>query len=608
MLTVASPWQWFCSTRTFSNSLETTLTVVALYNWPWHWCAEYNEKDIENVDSEGLRKRKAVALSQAELDETTRLRRALIFAALATILRPTNILIWIALTLLTCVRGVRSQKLINIPGTQRAALVEVAGYTLLPTRAELTTFVREVFLCGGVVLALSSVVDRLFYQDWTFPPWNFLYVNVAQSIAVFYGNNNWHYYLTQGYPLLLTTALPFGLIGLYRALYDTPAYRNLSQPSRRTLTSLSITCLFVPLVLSIISHKEVRFIYPLLPALHIIAAHPISTYFASAFDSLRPYSRNSQVLKRALFGFLLLLNLSISLYTATIHNVGVITITTYLRQNFETHYLPLPASTAPNMTVGFLMPCHSTPWRSHLQYPPTSSTPGIDAWALTCEPPLGLNATEKQNYLDEADQFYVEPVAWLKRHMSRNPPVPSLPHSGGVHHEGGIFAAKPRRVFEVEARDEEVLWRERKGRRPWPDYLVFFGQLEPRLKDVVGRRSGYRECQRVWNGHWNEDWRRRGEIVVWCLYPERREVPRIMNGANSVEDTLGSVKDPAGKEKESRKVMSLAVEKPFWKQTPLMGKREPEGWWEWMKGKLGLVERRNSWWDRLLGRRAGYWD
>ena len=33
-LTVLSPWQWFCSTRTFSNSLETTLTVMALQYWP----------------------------------------------------------------------------------------------------------------------------------------------------------------------------------------------------------------------------------------------------------------------------------------------------------------------------------------------------------------------------------------------------------------------------------------------------------------------------------------------------------------------------------------------------------------------------------------------
>jgi phosphatidylinositol glycan class B len=34
-MTVASPWQWFCSTRTFSNGIETTLTIAALYFWPW---------------------------------------------------------------------------------------------------------------------------------------------------------------------------------------------------------------------------------------------------------------------------------------------------------------------------------------------------------------------------------------------------------------------------------------------------------------------------------------------------------------------------------------------------------------------------------------------
>jgi phosphatidylinositol glycan class B len=32
-----SPWQWFMSTRAFSNTLETALTVLALYYWPWAW-------------------------------------------------------------------------------------------------------------------------------------------------------------------------------------------------------------------------------------------------------------------------------------------------------------------------------------------------------------------------------------------------------------------------------------------------------------------------------------------------------------------------------------------------------------------------------------------
>lgn len=588
------------------------MTVIALYNWPWHWCAEANERDTANIDARGLRKRKAITPSHSETDETTRLRRALLFAALATVLRPTNILIWLALTLLTFVRGVKTNKLVNIPGTRRSALIEFAGYTLLPTKAEVFALTREAMLCGGTVLALSAVADRLFYKSWTFPPWHFLYFNVAQSIAIFYGNNNWHYYLTQGYPLLLTTALPFAAVGMYRALFNGSAYRNLSQSARVTLCNLTLTSLVVPAILSVISHKEVRFIYPLLPALHVLAAHPIFTYFAPAFDNLRPYSYNSQVVKRFILGTLLGVNLLISLYTATLHNAGLITITSYLRTTFEDYYLPQPAASASNMTVGFLMPCHSTPWRSHLQYPPTAGLPGIDAWALTCEPPIDMNATAKAAYLDEADLFYTEPTAWLKRHMSRTPPTPNFATAGG--HEPGVFAshtAKPRRVFEIETRDEEALWRERRGRRPWPEYLVFFQQLEPHLKTAVGRRSGYQECTRIWNSHWHDDHRRTGDVVVWCLYPERR-------GAG---DTTRPV-TPLVEERKDKTVLSAkehggrksAVEKPFWKQHPLMGrKEEPESWWAWAEEKLGRGagtrrKKKRPWWDGLLGGRAGHWD
>jgi phosphatidylinositol glycan class B len=38
-VTVLNPWQWYCSTRTFSNSLETTLTIAALCYWPWEMLA-----------------------------------------------------------------------------------------------------------------------------------------------------------------------------------------------------------------------------------------------------------------------------------------------------------------------------------------------------------------------------------------------------------------------------------------------------------------------------------------------------------------------------------------------------------------------------------------
>lgn len=116
-------------------------------------------------------------------------------------------------------------------------------------------------------------------------------------------------------------------------------------------------------------------------------------------------------------------------------------------------------------TVGVLTPCHSIPWRSHLVYKE------IDAWALTCEPPLGLSEEEKLTYVDEADEFYADPNAWMGREMGR---------------EG----------------------------REWPMYLVFFEALQGVVKDLAAER--YEECWRGWNSHWHDDWRRKGDVVVWC--------------------------------------------------------------------------------------------
>jgi hypothetical protein len=53
-ITICSPWQWFCSTRTLSNCLETTLTIMALNYWPWQWSLEPQNKDsrIDEIRAE----------------------------------------------------------------------------------------------------------------------------------------------------------------------------------------------------------------------------------------------------------------------------------------------------------------------------------------------------------------------------------------------------------------------------------------------------------------------------------------------------------------------------------------------------------------------------
>lgn len=342
---------------------------------------------------------------------------------------------------------------------------------------------------------MSTVADRLFYGIWTFPPLRFLYFNIAQSLAVFYGSNDWHYYISQGYPLLLTTLLPAALIGLYTTL---TARKSTVGDSLQTAirAQLATVCLVMPFVLSLISHKEVRFIYPLLPCLHILAAPPLVQFFYPAIYS-PAYARYTP--RMLILIFLVLVNVVIALYTTLYHASGTIKVLSYLRQQHQTHSASITkrgtdSTSETGISAGFLMPCHSTPWRSHLVYPT------INAWALSCEPPIDLNATQKAVYRDEADQFYDDPDQFLHQNMA-----------GGLRH----FPRRPSYISPAHhslsgnAPDEAP-------RHDWPDYLIFFAQLEPTLHPLL-RSSHYDECWRTFNTDWHDDWRRRGDVVVWCL-------------------------------------------------------------------------------------------
>ncbi|KAN0068426.1 Alg9-like mannosyltransferase family domain containing protein [Elaphomyces granulatus] len=492
VLTVLSPWQWFCSTRTLSNCLEATLTVMAWYWWPWAGSQGLQGQQGNHYsDGDSFPARRGAAEDvRWGPAEWILLRKSLLFAALAGVLRPTNVLIWICL----------------------------GGFALArATRAQRVRLLLEAFVCCCTVMGISVLLDRRYYGSWTLPPLKFLYFNIAQSLAVFYGRNDWHYYLSQGYPLLLTTALPFTLWGLYQALI--PSVRPGHGLIRR---QLAIVCLFLPGVLSLISHKEVRFIYPLLPALHVLTAPPLLEAFRPAITNVA----GAGVPRRLILLFLLLVNLSIALYTTLSHASGPLAVLSYLREQHLVHRQSFLGSSVMiptedpkrSMTVGFLMPCHSTPWRSHLVFP------SIHAWALSCEPPVGLNVTQKAAYLDEADQFYDNPSHFLQhqmvgglRYVPRRPSYLSSTHSRPVRPS-------------TSAQDESLALRPHQ----WPDYLVFFAQLESTLHSAL-RSSSYGECWRTWNTAWHDDWRRRGDIVVWCLDPDAQQAWRNQNRKKASE-------------------------------------------------------------------------
>ncbi|GAB1320790.1 glycosylphosphatidylinositol anchor biosynthesis [Madurella fahalii] len=466
-MTALNPWQWYCSTRTFSNSLETTLTIAALSYWPWELLESANAG-------------KHVPLHQP--GRVMSLRISLVLAAIAVLLRPTNLFIWL---------GVLGVSLMGLTRHGKSALGS----------SSLIVLFREIIICGTAVLALSLVSDRLYFGFWTFPPYQWLYFNLSQSLAVFYGHMPWHYYLLQGVPLLTTTFLPFCLVGLWKTFFSATKLPNRQS---NILQTLSLTSTAMIILLSTISHKEVRFIYPLLPILHIIGAPYITAFFtkapaAAASSSSSPRPTAVSLRHKLTLAYILSLNLLIAGYLSLYHQSAVLSVVNFLRTDFER--LHPDALFIGNSDTGnnsdkstelfalFLMPCHSTPWRSHLVYP------ALRARALTCEPPLHTapGSVEREGYLDEADRFYRRGadggygVGFLTGEM-----WPASKEAGG---RGGEM----------------------------PRYIVGFEGIEGLLReffegeDAPGKEMGVK-LRKAWsasNGAFNEDWRRRGRLVVW---------------------------------------------------------------------------------------------
>lgn len=428
---------------------------MALSYWPWHLVAP---KPVLTADS--LKTASAYAMPTLNIAD---LRISLVLAAFAVVLRPTNLLIWIAVAGVTLAR------------------VSLQGESPLTGRDALV-LLREAILCGGTVLALSACADYRFFGFWTFPPWNWLNFNLNQDLAVFYGRNPWHYYLLQGIPLLSTASLPLVLLALAR-----PTSQARAPAQANAQCALAAAVYVTTFSLSLIAHKEVRFVAPLLPILNVLAA-PHATSLLTSTPT--PFIPSPSLRHRVYFRLALGLNVLLAGFLSLAHQPAPLSVLAHLRTLHELHTDTTTTTTinSGSETAGerigneelfalFLMPCHSTPWRSHLVHP------SLRARALTCEPPLhtGPRTPERLSYRDEADRFYDAPLTFLSEELF--PPGDDRP--------------------------------------PLPRYIVGFEGVEPWLEEFLatprGRETGM-SLTREWdafNGFFNEDRRRAGRVVVW---------------------------------------------------------------------------------------------
>jgi phosphatidylinositol glycan class B len=192
------------------------------------------------------------------------------------------------------------------------------------------------------------VTDYCYYGRWVFVPYTFIHANLVRGVSVFYGHHPWHWYVSQGLLVVLTTFLPLTGYGIWCA-----------KSTRRTAAyaSLWLLCIY-----SLLAHKEFRFIYPIVPIALVYAAYGANRLWH------KPSLQSSQWMRIAFLAVLIIPNLIMAPLFASFHQRGVIDAVDWLRHQSDVQ------------SIGYLMPCHSTPFWSRLHR-------RIPMWFLTCEPP-----------------------------------------------------------------------------------------------------------------------------------------------------------------------------------------------------------------------------
>ncbi|XP_047941262.1 mannosyltransferase APTG1-like [Salvia hispanica] len=316
---------FFCMPRTFSNSLETVLTILSLYYWP---CL----------------RRSATAVPSSSR------KYALAIAAIACAIRPTSAITWIY----------------------------VGCLELFSTRTKLKFIFLEVVPIGGIVLGLTFLLDYQFYGSWVIVPLNFLKFNFFSSGGDYYGTHAWHWYLTQGFTVMLFTYIPFTIAGIIMS-------------KEWKLPGLVVWVLGI---YSLLGHKEFRFVLPVLPVALMFSGYSLASLGRAERSKGGSYShiRRAPKLELAVL-FLLVTNVPMALYMSMIHQRGTEDLMNYLAEEATENNVE---------SILFLTPCHATPYYSTLHR-------NLPMRFLDCTP------SDDRGILDESDQFLKDPIGFTTK-------------------------------------------------------------------------------------------------------------------------------------------------------------------------------------------------
>ncbi|XP_011865110.1 PREDICTED: GPI mannosyltransferase 3 [Vollenhovia emeryi] len=329
------------------------MLVSLCLNWYWYYCA--TRTLINSVETACT----VIALSMFPWREGhVQGVRFLWIVGLLCMARPTAAIMWLPLCL----------------------------YHILTSLERRVLLARYVLICLTCA-AISVSIDSHCYGTFVITPWRFFRLNVLGNVGSTYGVGHALWYIYAALPVLLGLhVVPFllscCLIARRSALFP-----------RESIMLLTIG--WTLLVYSLLSHKEFRFILPLLPLL-------IYTSFACLN---RLTVRVTADVRKGLVALLVCSNVMTGLFFSTIHQRGTLAIMESLRGE-------ITAADLSSTDTLILTPCHSTPLYSHLHVNTTIRF-------LTCEP----NLDNVEDYVDEADRFFANATAWLDDNYVKNSEV-----------------------------------------------------------------------------------------------------------------------------------------------------------------------------------------
>lgn len=384
---IATSWFWFyTASRTLSNTLEASLTVIALSYFPWSGseCTAF-----------------------------------LWPVAISVFLRPTSAIPWIPLCL----------------------------YHMKKSSYPVWELLLKRYLVIGFVVGTCAVaIDTFVHGSLLLSPYEFIRFNVYEGIGSFYGEHPWYWYVNVGLPTVLGVAtLPF----LFAAV-ETIRHRQVYK--ERAILLLSV--LFTVVIYSLLPHKEFRFMLQILPICLYVSADFMSRWSRKASGKL--------VWLAALV--LLVLNAIPAGYLSLVHQRGTLDVMSSL-QNIARNYQDESGQGAKFL---FLMPCHSTPYHSHIHHNTTMRF-------LRCEP----HFYENHVFRDEAETFYKDPISWLRRNIPVHP------------------------------------------RSAMPSHVIAFDVLEPEIKDFL---TNYEKLDSFFHSDYKTE-RIGGNVVIYERYNPSKPTP-----------------------------------------------------------------------------------